>query len=132
MTNYTNLDYKQFGPNILTTAATHLALVKNPVKADTFAQFQAKIIASVAIDTGDISFAASGQDLQVTIAAQNGIDPTGTAAAADDLCVAAYSTTTEKVYIVQDAANRDITNGAGDTVNIPALVAFIREATAVP
>lgn len=132
MANYSHLDYKQYGPNILATATTHLALVKNPVKTDTFAQFQAKIIASIAIDATDVSFAAAGQDLQVTIAAQSGIDPVGTAVLADDLSVAAYSTVTEKVYIVQDAENREITNGTGDTVNIPALVAFIREVTAVP
>lgn len=129
MANYTSTEYKQFGPNLLTTDADRMALVKNPVKADTFAAFQAKIIAEVAIDNTDVSFAAVGADLEVTIAGQNALDATGTALLTDDLAVAIYDTTSEKVHLVQDATNRVVNDT--DPVNIPDLVMYIREATPV-
>lgn len=131
MANFTHEDYKRFGPNVLVTDANRIALVKNPVKADSYATFLGKVIADTAMAGGDVSFAASGQDLQVTVAAKSGVDPSGTAIISDDLSVAVYSTVSQKVFIVQDAVNRAITNETGDTVNIPALVAFVREATAV-
>lgn len=131
MSNFTHSDYKRYGPNILFAEANRIGLVKNPVKADSYATFLTKVIADTAIVPADITFSASGEDLQVTVAAKPGIDPSGTAVIGDDLCVAVYSTVTQKVYIVQDAVNRAITNETGDTVNIPALVAFIRELTAV-
>lgn len=132
MSNYTHSDYKRYGPNILTTEANmKVALVKNPAKADSYAAFTAKIIAQADLAGGDVVFAAQGEDLKVTVAAKTNIDPSGTAIISDDLSVAIYSTTTQKVYIVQDAVNRAITNETGDTVNIPELVVFVRELTAV-
>lgn len=127
MAFFSSTEYKQNGPNILKTDADFIGLVKNPVKADNWATFTSKLIATAAIVPDDVVFAASGNDLQVTIAAKSNIDPSGTAIATDDLSVVVYSSATQKVHICQDATNRDITNGAGDTVNIPSLVAFIRE-----
>lgn len=134
MSNFTHAEYKEFGPNILKTApANRVALVKNLAKADNYATFLTKVIADAALNAAtDVTFAASGQDLQVTVAAKTGIDPSGTALLTDDLSVAVYNTTTEKVYVCQDATNRVITNETGDTVDIPALVAFVREYSAAP
>lgn len=131
MANYSHEDYKKLGPNVLATSADRVALVKNPTKGDTFAQFKAKVIAEATITSAAISFAASGNDLLVTVAAQNGVDPSGTAVVGDDLSVAVYSEAQQKVFIVMDATNRVITNDTGDRVNIPALVTYIREPVAV-
>jgi hypothetical protein len=134
MANFTHAEYKEFGPNILKTApANRIALVKNPVKADSYATFLTKVIADAAVNAvTDVTFAASGQDLQVTVAGKTGLDPAGTALVGDDLSIAVYNTTTQKVYVCQDATNRAISNETGDTVDIPALVAFVREYSAAP
>lgn len=132
MAFFSSTEYKQFGPNILKTDADFIGLVKNPVKADNWATFTGKLIATAPIVAADVTFAASGNDLQVTVAGKSGIDPSGTAALADDLSVVVYSSATQKVHICQDAANRDTTNATGDTVNIPNLIAFVREYAVVP
>lgn len=127
MAFFSSTEYKQNGPNILKTDADFIGLIKNPSKADSYATMLTKLIATAPIVAADVTFAVSGNDLQVTVAGKSGIDPSGTAALADDLSVVVYSSATQKVHICQDAVNRDITNGAGDTVNIPNLVAFVRE-----
>lgn len=132
MAFFSSTEYKTNGPNILKTDADFIGLIKNPAKADTYAQMIAKLIATAPIVAADVTFAASGNDLQVTVAGEAGVDPTGTAAVGDDLSVVVYSSTSQKVHICQDAVNREVTNGAGDTVNIPNLVAFIREYSQVP
>lgn len=124
---FSHVDYKQNGPQILKDEATNIALVKNPAKADTFAAFTAKIIASVGIVPADITFTPVGETLQVTVAGENGLDPNQTAAIGDALGVAVYSTVTEKVYICQGAVSRVITNETSDTVNIPNFVHTIQE-----
>lgn len=132
MANYSHSDFKKFGPNILVTTANRIALVKNPVKTDSYATFAGKVIADAALVGGtDVAFADVGNDLQVTIAAKNNIDPSGTALISDDICVAIYDTVSEKVFLVQDANDRAITNEVGDLLNIPSLVFFNREMTAV-
>lgn len=132
MAFFSSTEYKQNGPNILKTDADFIGLIKNPSKADSYATMLTKLIATAPIVAADVTFAASGNDLQVTVAGKSGIDPSDTAALADDLSVVVYSSATQKVHICQDAVNRDITNGTGDTVNIPNLVAFIREYSVVP
>ena len=130
MANYSSTEFKRNGPQVIADNANRIALVKGPVKADTFAQFQAKIIAEATMSSADVVFAASGNDLQVTINGKTAIDPTGTSLVTDDIAVAVYSTVSEIVYLVQDAVDKVISNDEGDTVNIPALVFFVREATA--
>lgn len=124
---FSHVDYKTNGPQILKAEATHIALVKNPAKADSFAAFTAKIITSVAITAADITFTPVGQTLQVTVAGENGLDPSQTAAIGDTLGVAVYSDVTEKVYICQGAVSRAITNETGDVVNIPNFTHTIQE-----
>lgn len=131
MANYTSLDYKKFGPNIMVTdGADTLALVINPVKSDSFAVFSSKIIASAPLTSESFAFTAVGEDLRTTVTGASGITPSGTALLTDDLCVAVFSSVSQKVHVVQDATNRIITAQPGDTVDIPNLVSFIREATA--
>lgn len=130
-TNFSHADFKRYGPDRAQQNADKIALVVNPVKADTFAAFQGKIIAEDTLASGDWNFSASGEDLQVTINGKSGIDPSGTAAATDDIAVAVYDSVGQTVYLVQDVTDRDITNQTGDTLNIPAVVFYIREVTPV-
>lgn len=130
--NYSHSDFKKFGPNVLVTTANRIGLVKNPVKTDSYATFVAKVIADAAFVGGtDVAYADVGNDLQVTLAAKPNIDPSGTALITDDICVAVYDTVSQKVFLVQDANDRVITNETSDLLNIPALVFFNRELTAV-
>jgi hypothetical protein len=129
--NYSHSDFKRYGPDRAQQSADTIALVVNPVKSDTFAAFQGKIIAQDTLASGDWNYAPDGEDLQVTINGKSGIDPSGTAADTDDIAVAVFDSVGETVYLVQDATDRNITNETGDTLNIPALVFYIREVTPV-
>jgi len=130
-TNFSNQNFKRYGPDHAAQNADTIALVVNPVKADNYATFSAKIIAQATLVSGDWNFTASGQDLQVTVNGKSGIDPSGTADATDDIAVAIFDSVGQEVFLVQDATDRDITNGTGDTLNIPALQFFVREVTPV-
>lgn len=132
MAFFTHSDVKRYGPQRAADEANRLALVKGPVKGEAYAAFTAKIIAEVALVAGDFSFTASGEDLIFTVAGENGLDPSQTAAAGDDLTLCLYSTVTQKVYICQDAQNRVITNETGDTVNIPNMSYTIKELAQTP
>lgn len=132
MANYSSLDYKKFGTNILITdSADRLALVINPAKSDNFAVFSSKIIAVTPLTSDSFDFTAVGEDLRTTITGASGVATTAAASITDDLSVAVFSSVSQKVHLVQDATNRVITNSPGDKVDIPNLVSFIREATAV-
>lgn len=131
MANFSDQDFKRYGPDRAAKNADTIALVVNPVKTDTFAAFQAKIIAQATLSEVDWNFAVSGNDLQVTINGKSNIDPSGTAASTDDIAVAIFDSVGQVVYLVQDATDRDITNQTGDTLNIPALVCYVREVTPV-
>lgn len=130
-TNFSSQNFKRYGPDHAATNADSIALVVNPLKADNYATFSGKIIAQTSLAGGDWNFAASGDDLQVTVNGKSGIDPTGTAADTDDIAVAIFDSVGEEVFLVQDATDRNITNETGDTLDIPALVFYIREVTAV-
>lgn len=131
MANFSSSDFKRYGPQILTTSANRIGLVKGPLKADTYAAFVAKLVANAALIPADITYSDVGNDLQVSIAEKAGIPTTAAAVIGDDLCVAIYDTVNSKVYIVVDAVNRVITTGGGDAVTIPAFTHLIRELTAV-
>lgn len=131
MANFSNQDFKRYGPDHAAQNADTIALVKNPVKGEAYSTFQSKIIAQTGLVAGDWNFAASGNDLQVTINGKSGIDPSGTAADTDDIAVAIFDSVGQAVFLVQDATDRNITNEAGDTLNIPAMVFYVREVTPV-
>lgn len=126
---FTKLVIKQNGYQYLKDNVAIAHLCKNPSTADNLATIQSKSIASAPVSSADVSFAASGNDLQVTINGKSGIDPSDTAALADDIQVV-YCSATE-VLVSVDANDRDLTNDTGDTVDIPAAQIFVRELSAV-
>lgn len=130
-TNFSNLDFKRYGSQRAADNADTVGLVVNPIKGDTYTAFSAKLIAQAVLTTGDWNFVAEGADLKVTVNGKSGIDPSGTALDTDDIAVAVFDAINEIVYLVQDVVDRDITNEAGDTLNIPALVFYAREVSAV-
>lgn len=126
---FTNATIKQNGYQYLKDNVTIAHLCKNPSAADNLATIQSKSIANAAVSGTDVSFSASGNDLLVTINGKSGIDPTGTAALADDIQVV-YCSASE-VLVSVDATDRDLTNADGDTVDIPAAQIYVRELGAV-
>lgn len=128
--NFSSYNYKLKGPQHLKDNGKLLALAKGVVKADTYAQATAKIIAEAAMTAPDVVLAPEDNDLKVTVNGKS-IDPTATAAANEDLVVLVLDNANNEVIICQDAADRVITNEDGDTVAIPAIVTFVRELSAV-
>jgi hypothetical protein len=130
MANFSSYNFKKNGAQHLKDNGKLLALAIDVVKADTYAQASAKIIASAAMTSGDVALTADVNDLKITVNGKS-IDPSSTAAANEDLVVLVIDDVNEEVILCQDATDRIITNEEGDTVTIPALVTFIRETTAV-
>ena len=130
MANFSSYNFKQNGAQHLKDNGKLLALAIDVVKADTYEQASAKIIASAAMTSGDVALTEDNDDLKITVNGKS-IDPSSTAAANDDLVVLVIDDVNEEVIICQDATDRIITNEEGDTVTIPALITFIRETTAV-
>lgn len=128
--NFSSYNYKLKGAQHLKDNGKLLALAKDVVKADTYAQATAKIIASEAMTGSDVILAPEANDLKVIVNGKS-IDPTATAAADEDLVVLVLDNINEEVILCQDAADRVITNEDGDTVVIPAIVTFNRELSAV-
>jgi hypothetical protein len=130
MANFSSYNFKKNGAQHLKDNGKLLALAIDVLKADTYAQASAKIIASAAMTSGDVALTADVNDLKITLNGKS-IDPSSTAAANDDLVVLVLDDVNEEVILCQDATDRIITNEEGDTVTIPALVTFIRETTPV-
>lgn len=128
--NFSSYNFKLKGAQHLKDNGKLLALAINVVKADTYAQASAKIIASAAMTSSDVALAAEANDLKITVNGKS-IDPTATAAANDDLVLLVLDDVNNEVILCQDATDRIITNEAGDMTTIPALITFIREASAV-
>ena len=128
--NFSSYNYKLNGPQHLKSNGKLLALALNVVKADTYAQAFAKVIASAAMTETDVILVPDGNDLKVTVNGKS-IDPSATGAANDDLVVLIIDNVNEEVIICQDATDRVITNEDGDTVAIPAIVTFVRELSQV-
>lgn len=129
---YSSTAAKRYGPQKAAEECDVICLVLNPVKAESFAAFQAKIIAQAAISISDWNFTNSGENLTVTVNAKSNIDPSGTAADADDLCVAVIDTVNQAVHYVQDVVDRVVTNETDDTINIPGLQLTIGELEVAP
>ena len=130
MANFSSFNFKKNGAQHLKDNGKLLALAIDVVKADTYAQASAKIIASAAMTSGDVALTEDNDDLKITVNGKS-IDPSSTAAANEDLVVLVIDDVNEEVIICNDATDRVITNEEGDTVTIPALITFIRETTAV-
>jgi hypothetical protein len=130
MANFSSYNFKKNGAQHLKDNGKLLALAVNVLKADTYAEALAKVKASAAMTSGDIALVAEGNDLKITINGKS-IDPTGVAAANEDLVVLVLDNVNSEVIICQDATDRVITNEAGDMVTIPALITHVRELSAV-
>lgn len=130
MAFFTHSDVKTGGPDVAKTNCTSIHLVKNPLKADTWATFLTKIVASATITDTDWTYTPSGEEIVVTTPDNTGVTPSGTALAADDLSIAAVDTANQIVYVVQDVTNRDINNT--DPVTIPGIDWTIKEPVAAP
>lgn len=128
MAYFTSAEFKQNGANILKTDANTIALVKGAVKADSYATIVSKVIASAAFAAADVTFAPNGQDLRATFAAKSGVTPTGSALITDDLSIVVYSTTTSKVHLCVNAADREINNT--DPINLPSFTYDIKDPVA--
>lgn len=129
---FSSTNSKKFGPQHSKDNANAICLVKNPLKNDSWATFQAKIIAQAAITSADIALIDEGNDLKVTINGKAGIDQTQTASLADDICMAVVDTVGQEVKYCIDANDKEITNDVGDTVNLPAMIFYIREMKVSP
>jgi len=130
MANFSSYNFKLNGAQHLKNNGNLLALAKNVLKADTYAVASGKIIASAVMTSADVTLAADVNDLKITVNGKS-IDPTSTALITDDLVLLILDTITSEVIICQDATDRIVTNEVGDTVTIPALVAHVRELSAV-
>lgn len=129
MAVYSSDDVKRYGPQRAADNCDTIAIVKNPAKADNYATFTSKIVASAAISNVDWTFTPVAADLRVDVAGENNVDPAAAAADTDDLALAVYDSVAQVVHIVSDAVDRNITNEAGDLVNIPSLRYWVREWT---
>jgi hypothetical protein len=130
MANFSSFNFKKNGAQHLKDNGKLLALAIDVVKADTYEQASAKIIASAAMTSGDVALTEDNDDLKITVNGKS-IDPSSTAAANNDLVVLVLDDENEEVIICNDATDRVITNEDGDTVTIPAIVTFMRELAAV-
>lgn len=128
--NFSSYNFKLNGAKHLKDNGKLLALAKDVLKADTYVQATAKVIASAVMSSSDVILAPEGNDLKIIVNGKS-IDPTATAAANEDLVVLVLDNVNNEVILCQDAADRVITNDDGDTVVIPAIVAFNRELSAV-
>jgi hypothetical protein len=126
--NFSSYNFKLKGAQHVKDNGNLLALAVDVVKAETYAQTMAKVIASEAMTGADIALAPNGEDLQITVNGKS-IDPTATAAANQDLVTLAIDTVNEEIIICVDATDRIITNEDGDMVVIPAIITNVRELT---
>lgn len=130
-TRFSSFNFKKNGPQHLKDNINIALACKDLLKTDTYAQALAKAIATVAMTGTDVAITASGEDCLTTINAKSGIDPSGTATAGDDICIAYCDPSGTEVILAVDATDRIITNETGDTVDIPAAQHYSRETTAV-
>lgn len=131
MTPFSNTNFKQRGPQYLKDNIDALHVCKNLLPTDSYAQMLTKSIATVAMTGADVNFAASGDDLLVTINGKSGLDPSATAAAGDDLAIANVNSAGSEIIVATDATDRIITNETGDTVDVPAQQITVKALSAV-
>jgi hypothetical protein len=130
MATFSSYNFKLHGAQHLKDNSSLMALAIDVSKTDTYAQTTAKVIASAPMTGSDVQLEPDNDDLKITANGKS-IDPTSTAEASNDLVVLFLDETNEEVIVCQDATDRVITNEDGDTVAIPAVIAFVRELTKV-
>lgn len=130
-TRFSSFNFKKDGPQHLKDNADIVLLCSGLLKSDTYTQALAKAIAQAPLTSPDIAITASGEDCLTTINGKSDLDPSGTAAPGDDICVAYCDSVGGEVILVNDATDREVTNEEGDRLNIPAGQHFSRETTSV-
>jgi hypothetical protein len=130
-TQFSSFNFKKDGPQYLKDNVNIALLCKGLLKTDTYAQAVAKSIASSALANEDVSITAVGEDARTRINGKSDLDPSGTATAGEDICVAYCNSTGAEVILVVDATDREITNETGDRLNIPLSDHFSRETTSI-
>lgn len=131
MANFCSFQYKQ-APLAVLQACDEIGLVKNPVKGESAAAFDAKIVCSTTMSSGDVSVNEEGDgSARFVVNGKSGIDPSGSALDTDDIAVFMRNTSAGRVEFVQDVVDKDIANAEGDTVNIPQSVHYLREPTPI-
>ncbi|MCP3673700.1 MAG: hypothetical protein GY829_04425 [Gammaproteobacteria bacterium] len=131
MAVYSSSNFKRNGAQHLKDNCNLVALVVDPVQSDNYATAFAKVIASTAYTSSDVTLADVGNNLTITTNPKSDIDPSGVAADTDDIAVCYFDTVAQEAILVQDVVDREILNGAGDTVNIPAGVITINNLVSV-
>lgn len=130
MANFSSFQYKQ-APLAVLQACDEIGIVKNPVKGESAAAFDAKIICSTTMTSGDVSVSEVTDDARFVVNGKSGIDPSGSALESDDICVYFRNTSAGRVEFVQDIVDKAIANADGDTLNIPQSVHYQREPGAI-
>jgi hypothetical protein len=124
MAKHTSSAYRRAPETVLDTCDT-IGIVKGFDKADTFAEFEAKVIAETTMSAADITFTeddANNRDV-VTIAAKS-ITRTGTSLIGDDTAVAHWDSVGEVVHLVLDNTDIAIT-ASNPTINKPATTHYL-------
>jgi len=122
---YSSIVARQAQANYVKNNVTRAYLCKGPLMEDSVAQIQAKAIGEVAFASSDVNISVVGDNVRMVFNGKQGIDPTDTATdggdgdgpLGDDIAVV-YCSATENLYCI-DAADRDITNETGDTLDLP-------------
>lgn len=124
MAKFTSSTYRRAPLNTL-AACDSIGVVKGFDKSDSFAEFQAKIVAQGAISPADIvttEDTANDRDA-ITIAAKS-LNRTGTSLVTDDTGVAHWDSAGEVVHLVLDNTDIAITTN-NPTINKPASVHYL-------
>jgi hypothetical protein len=130
-TRFSSFNFKKNGPQHLKDNIDIVLVCKDLLKTDTYAQALSKSIASSVMAGTDVAITQSGEDCLTTINGKSGIDPTGTAAEGDDLCIAHCDSVGGEVILVVDCTDRIVTNEDNDTVNTLVTQHFSRESTSI-
>lgn len=132
MARFSSDNFKINGPQHLIDNVTNVAIIKNPVKAESYAATLAKAVATTTFVGGDVTTTPQGNgDVHVIMAAKAGIDPSASALISDDLSAVYYNSAGTEIILSMEITDKAIANDDGDTLNIPETTHIIRENSAV-
>ena len=131
MANFSSFQYKK-SPLAVLEACDEIGIIKNPLKTDTDAEMLAKLVCVTAMSAVDVAFTEEGDgSARIAINAKSGIDPSNSALDTDDICLFVRNSTLTRFEVIQDINDRNITNYSGDLLDIPQVISFIREPSAI-
>lgn len=131
MAEFSSFQYKTATQATL-EACDEVGILKNPLPTDDEATLATKIIASTSMSAVDVNVSEEpDRRAKLIVNAKSGIDPSGAAADTDDIAWYARNTTASRFELVTDIVDKEIVNGANDTVNVPQMVTYVGEVTSV-